>query len=576
MTEDLKLKTIWRQWRNTIFIFSGIFLLALTLRLINLTILPIFGDEAIYIRWSQIMGAEPGLRFVPLTDGKQPLFMWVLMFIVRRFSDPLFISRLTSICYGMGTLVGIFALSYILFRHSGGEKSEPIESREDPLASLQDDRNNNARKIALISSLFWAISPYSVFYDRLALVDSMLAMFGVWTLVFSVLAVKYMRFDFAMICGFFLGGALLTKSPGLFFAVMLPIVWMVSKWPKRKDGVMAGKKELVHLIKLGLLTSVTLIIAFVIYNILRLGESFHMIAIRNKDYVYPLNRLWTEPFDPLISNINRAYEWIWILGPSIIVIFALISIIYLIRKYGSLDIKRIISSFDFIRVKKPKPEIALVFVWSLIPIFASPVYAKVFAPRYILISLPTIFIFSALVFIYSYKNKLITKVLYFGLAIFILQALFTDYLLVTQPDKANLPRIIRFGYLEEWTSGTGIKEASLLIRNEYKNNPQDKIIVGTEGYFGTLPDGLQIYLNDLPEITIIGVGLDLGEIPESLIESKEAGNITYLLINDSRFKADPAEVGLKLIKAYPKELREEGTKEYNLYGPYDTLYLFEL
>ncbi len=172
------MKKIWKEWGNTIIIGSGIIVLALVLRIVNLTYLPIFGDEAIYIRWAQVMGAEPGLRFLPLLDGKQPLFMWVLMFLVRRFADPLFIGRLTSVFYGMGTLIGIFALSFYLFK---------------------------SKKIASIASLFWAISPYSVFYDRLALVDSMLTMFTVWTLFFGVLTSKTKRLDFAIRAGFTLG-----------------------------------------------------------------------------------------------------------------------------------------------------------------------------------------------------------------------------------------------------------------------------------------------------------------------------------------------------------------------------------
>ena len=175
---NYKLK-VWKEWKNTILIGLGIFILALFLRLYNLTSLPIFGDEAIYIRWAQVMGAEPGLRFLPLSDGKQPLFMWVLMFLVRRFSDPLFIGRLTSVFYGMGTLVGIFALSFYLFK---------------------------SRKAALIASLLYAISPYSLFFDRMALVDSLRAMFGVWTLYFGVMTAKSKRLDFAMLTGFALGG----------------------------------------------------------------------------------------------------------------------------------------------------------------------------------------------------------------------------------------------------------------------------------------------------------------------------------------------------------------------------------
>jgi len=39
------------------------------LRLPNLTLQPIFADEAIYIRWAQVMRAESTLRFLPLSDG---------------------------------------------------------------------------------------------------------------------------------------------------------------------------------------------------------------------------------------------------------------------------------------------------------------------------------------------------------------------------------------------------------------------------------------------------------------------------------------------------------------------------
>src|SRR3989344_2638652 len=110
------MKSFWKIYRMEFMIGTGIFVLAFFLRLYNLTILPIFGDEAIYIRWAQVMRAEPGLRFVPLSDGKQPLFMWVVIPFFKIIHDPLFASRLFSVFSGMGTLVGIFILSYILFR----------------------------------------------------------------------------------------------------------------------------------------------------------------------------------------------------------------------------------------------------------------------------------------------------------------------------------------------------------------------------------------------------------------------------------------------------------------------------
>src|SRR5947207_1977931 len=108
---------VFKKWLPAILGLGAILVFAFAIRIYHLTILPVFADEAIYIRWSQVMGAEATLRFLPLSDGKQPLYMWVLMFIVRRFSDPLFISRLLSIVSGLGTIVGIFTLSNLLFKN---------------------------------------------------------------------------------------------------------------------------------------------------------------------------------------------------------------------------------------------------------------------------------------------------------------------------------------------------------------------------------------------------------------------------------------------------------------------------
>jgi 4-amino-4-deoxy-L-arabinose transferase-like glycosyltransferase len=345
---------------------------------------------------------------------------------------------------------------------------------------------------------------------------------------------------------------------------MLPLTWIVSNWPRRKKGVRIGKQEIIHLIKLVLLTTVSVFIAYAMYNILRLGENFHLIASRNKDYIYPISHLWQNPFDPFISHIKSVYDWFWKLGPGLIVVFVIFSIF---------------SKFNFrnIRKNRPKPETALIFLWSIIPIFISAMYAKTLPARYVFFTIPTVYIFASLIFLrLNDRKELIGKVLVFGLGIYVLLALRIDYLLLTQPEKVTLPHIVRSGFLEEWTSGTGIKEVSDLIIEQYRHESDKKIVVGTEGYFGTLPDGLQMYLNNYSEITVIGVGIDIKEMPTSLIESKQAGNNTYLVINNSRLVADPEDLNVELSAAYPKAFRQEGSREYNTLGPREVLYLLEL
>ena len=114
---------IWKEWRKSIFVFVLIIILALILRFLKIYVgqQPIFGDEAIYIRWAQVMKAEPTLRFLPMSDGKQPLYMWVLMFLLKPTIDPLLLGRSLSMISGLFILIGIFVLTNILFKSKSSD-----------------------------------------------------------------------------------------------------------------------------------------------------------------------------------------------------------------------------------------------------------------------------------------------------------------------------------------------------------------------------------------------------------------------------------------------------------------------
>lgn len=475
------------------------------LRVYRLTLLPIFTDEAIYVRWAQVMRAEPTLRFVPLSDGKQPLFMWTMIPFFKVFSDPLFAGRFLSVLCGLTTLIGVIVIAYLLFK---------------------------SKKIAIVAGIIYAIIPFTFFFDRMALVDSMLSMFGVWFFIFMYLASKTKRLDFAMISGLLLGGGLLTKSPALFFAVLIPTTYIFSNWPR---GI---RSVVIHLIKLLLLSAIVLAIGYGMYNILRLGPNFNMVAIRNKDYINPISHLWTNFKDPLVPFVKQALQWIWMMGPGAIIFLFLLGLAANLKKYWR--------------------QAMVLLVWFLGPILVQAEFAKVFTARYILFSIPFLVVLASSAFMVKQKYlKMLALAIFL---VFVLQAVKFDFNLLTDPDKANLPRSERSGYLEEWTAGTGIKEVADILNAEASKNPNQRIVVGTEGYFGTLPDGLQIYVNANPDsnITVIGVGVIIDKVHSSLIESKKAGNPTYLVVNNTRFKGDAEKQGLKLLAAYPKAVRPDG------------------
>lgn len=500
---------------NRLYLAGGLLvLLIFSLRFFRLTLLPVFADEAIYIRWAQVMRAEETLRFLPLSDGKEPLFMWVMIPFFKIFSDPLIAGRIISVLSGFASMAGISLLSYLLFRN---------------------------KKVALLAAFIYALSPLTFFFDRMSLVDSMLSMFGVWTFIFSYLAVTKRRLDFAMLAGFSLGGAWLTKSSALFFALMIPSVILFAKWEKGLK-----KNTSVFLRSLGL-SLVSILMGYGFYNILRLGPNFHLIASRNMDYVYPISHIFTSPFDPLKVFIEASARWISAMGPWPILVLTAVAIAFNFRKHWK--------------------EVLVLAFWFLVPVVAQSEFAKTFTARYILFSIPYLIILGASVACYKFK-KWQRVFLYVVLALFVILSGIFDYFLITNPYKAALPRSERSGYLEEWTAGQGIAETADYIINEQILNKDKKIVIGTEGYFGTLPDGLQMYLSKYPQITAIGVGLRFDNIPSPLINSKAYGDKTYLLVNASRFSGNAQYLGLKLVKEFPKAEKPNGT--------HDSLLLFEV
>ncbi len=517
-------KSVIKSWKKTGIILFFILLFAFLIRIYHLTNMPVFADEAIYIRWSQIMSAEPTLRFLPLSDGKQPMYMWILMFVVKRFSDPLFVGRFVSVLSGLATIIGIFGSSVLLFK---------------------------SKKVGLLAAFLWAVSPFSFFFDRMALVDSMLAAFGIWIFFLGIITARTRRLDAAMLTGFTLGGALLTKSPAIFFVILLPSLVLISDLGKDV------KKRSFVLIKLFGLLLVAYIIGYGMYSILRLGPNFHLIGQRNQDYVLPYTHILTNPWDPFIFHIQEVFtDWLVRLGPVIVLLIAFLAV--------------------FINIKKRPKEVLLIIAWFIVPILVQSMYAKVFTARYLLFCIPYLLILAGSLILV--KNKIYLKIATLLFIVFAVWSLRGDYLLAVDPQSADLPSSERSGYLEEWTSGYGIRDVAAYLRNQYLKNPSQQIVAGTEGYFGTLPDGLQMYLDKYPKILVIGVGLDIKEVPQSLLDAKKAGNPTYLVINSSRLKTtDWEKIGLKLIAAYPKAMRrEKATHEYLWYGPQETLYLFEV
>ena len=192
-----------------VLIIVGIVVAYFITRLVNLTAFPIFTDEAIYIRWSQIGSRDAAWRFISLVDGKQPMYTWIAMGFMRFISDPILAGRLVSVFAGLGSLMGMFFLGKQVFK---------------------------SVRVGIIASVFYLLSPFALVYDRMALYDSLVAMFSIWNLYVSLLLVSHLRLDIAMIFGITLGLGMLNKTSGFLSLYMVPLTLILFDW--KKEGLM--------------------------------------------------------------------------------------------------------------------------------------------------------------------------------------------------------------------------------------------------------------------------------------------------------------------------------------------------
>lgn len=485
------------KYRWSIFFFSLIIIIYFAFRLPNLLNQPIFADEAIYVRWAQVMKAEPTLRFLPLTDGKTPLFMWMMMPVFKIISDPLLAGRILAVFSGLGTLTGVFLLGTIFFN----------------------------KRVGLLSAFLVATTPYIFFFDRMALVDTLLAAFTIWSILIALLTVKYKRIDLAMVLGYFLGGGLLTKTPGMLNLIMIPLAALTLNYstPNRVRQVL--KVFGLFIISIG--------ISLGIYNLLRLGPGFTSLNARNSDYVRNPADLLINPLDPFLPHLRDLTQWWPLLLGYPILIALVIGIVYGI-------------------INRNKYLIAI-FLIGLGPLIIQMLLLQTFTARYMLFSIPSFLLVAAYgldQLINRYKKFSI-----YSLPILILVLLIWPinfgHKLITDIENAPLPDNERRGYLEDWTAGYKLKEIAAFLEEESKKG---QIIVGTEGSFGTLPDGLQIYF-DKNRNVIFKPGKN--EITSAL-RAEATKSATFFVANEARIPKhiDDVELILRFPKALPRNVKE--------------------
>lgn len=467
---------------------AAIVVVYLSLTFSNLTKLPMFVDEALYLRWGQIAGADATWRFISLTDGKQPLYTWAVVPFMKYFGDPLYGGRFVSALCGLFTLLGVMYGGWLL----------------------------SGKKLALWAGLITLFSPFLFFYNRFAVMEGMMIMFGVWVFNLSILLARTRRLDIALLLGMWTGLALLVKSPAMFYMLLIPAAYILEVDLKK-----IFTKDTFQFIFLVL---IAWFLAEIINYIQHLSPWMYMIKEKNSFFIVPYHEIFQEPLR-LINNFNDIWRWhgAWTTVPVILLALA-----------------GLLSWF-----KDSWRKALLTVGWFFLPVLGTILLARLFSPRYMVFTTPFLLILA------GYGLTLI-KNAKFQLMIFILISLVPlskIFKLITDP--IHYPYLqVDEGYVNGWSAGNGTKQIAewAIARVGQTGQP---MTIFTEGTFGILPNGLELYLQDkTTKVTVTGIYPIIDIPPATVLAHSLVNPETYFILNNTITTDVPEE--LELVASYEK------------------------
>lgn len=470
-------------------------LAALLTRTVNLTQIPIFTDEAIYIRWAQIGLADPAHRYISLTDGKQPLLTWLMYPFLYFIEDPLLAGRLVSAFAGVAACIGMYMVGKELF----------------------------GRRTAVVAGLLYIITPFTVVYDRLALMDGLHAAIGIWSMYLSILLVRYIRLDAALLLGMTIGLGYLNKSSAVFYLLLVPFSLLLFDWKQKKC-----RRRLAAWGGFALISS---LMALAISQSLRLSPWFYLIKQKDHVFIVTIPEFLASPFSLMRGNLTGMLPMTY--------------------EYLTIPVSLLILGGAVWGLFRQPRVTAYLLVWFLLPFLALAAFGKIIFPRYMLfmcipLLLMAAYMVSALYDAARQQSVGIARIIpLLVLPFLFIPTIYQTFLLLFSPVHAAIPQTDRNQLFDDWPSGYGVMDVIGYLEEQAKTQ---KIVIGTEGTFGLSPAVYEIYLGNNPNVEIHGYW-PVGEVPAELLE-KARMYPTYLVFKERQIV--PETWPLRLIKKIPR------------------------
>ncbi len=468
-------------------------------RLINLDKFPIFSDEGIYIRWAKTAWHDASWRFISLTDGRQPLQTWGTIPFLKMFPDNALLGgRMFAVATGIIGLMGIFVLCFYLF----------------------------GKKAAYWGAFFYIFTPYFLFYDRMALMDSGVNAAFIWILFFSIILVKTIRLDVAIIFGLVAGLSLLAKSSVQLFIGLSSLAPMLIFERRQKDNI----KKIANFILLFLLVG---FLAIAVYNIQRLSPYMHYIAQKNGTFVRSFSQFLRNPTEGLIYHLQAVPEYIFIESGYVLPFIGLFGLYLLFKKDRRLTI--------------------YLSIWLIASYLIIAMFSIVLYPRYV--NFITMLLIIPAVYAISKTNKILSRGM---IIIYVLLVSYFNYTILFDFKNIPFPPIDRGQYVTGGSAGWGTKEIIDIAREKAKTKP---VLILAEGDFGMSGDVLSVFVKENDRINIKGFWpLDKNAL---LSQQKELTNNQVLVVYVYQ-KSYAPDLPLKLIQRFPKPKGETSMDLFEL------------
>jgi hypothetical protein len=493
-------------------------LLFLASRLLNLTILPIFTDEAIHISYAQEVLA--GHIFYSISKLGRALQIWSVAVLLPLAGNALWVSRAASVAYGLAGVLACYAAGTSLY---------------------------GQRRVGAVAAILYTLSPFMLFHERMALADGPLSTIGLLVLLASLLLLRGGRWRQAFCLGLALGLGMLTKLSAILF-------WLT---PLLTFILVAGDFQVKPPWK-------RLSLAFGLCLVLM--TPLLLFAGWNLSYQIDSKSIYDRPLSAMpgiwLANTMQMVGWLWQYWTAPIFILALIA-------------------FTLTAIRRDRRGLLLsILCLGPIAFFVLSSQTEKWFSRYVVFSTPPMLILVAQLFVEA-SEKLDTWVksrpgpwqwsrdliLALTLLAFSLPAIQFDYWLLVDPVQAPFASDDREQYVEGWPAGYGLAETAAWLREQAALHRHILVVRGDGS--GPVNQGLAIYLKGDERIALEALDLRKGSSWREL-EQWIREEPTFLVLNPPQEKVLAVHLdsypSARLLATFPRPGGKSRIEVYALQG----------